>query len=413
MYNNEREQYAMKPRSVSSSIPNRQALWRTVLLRLLAVLFGLLIAVLGAEIGLRVCGYRPQLGTSKLLLRNQLRLSQVFHCYPSNPHNEFQPVPDISKGLWRLENSMLPPRKMPPGELGQTPWCVEYNLSEQGLRGRQYDFTPPVGTSRIVCVGDSFVFGDGVPLEGTLPVQIESQLGTGFEVVNLGVSGLNARQELDRLMAAQSKMNFSRVLFVFIANDIEHGPKLAARQTYVNDLINIRDENLRQIQTDAWYHGRSRLLDTVSSHFAMRRITTETIQWYLDLYDPAYNRQGLNLLAQNFHQLAQLESCQVVLVLYPLLEGLEGDYPLAPVHERVSQLARQAGLPVCDLAPAFAGRNTEQLQVHAVDHHPNSKAHALAAEAIVKWLKSEVPDFLPSIDATQRGLKGVTTIEPK
>lgn len=403
----------MKSKGFSLPLFSRNAVLRAILLRLLAVLFGLLIAILGAEVGLRVCGYRPQLVTSKLLLRNQLKPRQVFHCYPSNPHDEFQPVPDISKGQWRLENSMLPPRKMPPGKLAETPWCVEYNLSVQGLRGRQYHFNPPAGTSRIVCVGDSFVFGDGVPLEGTLPRQLESQLGNGFEVVNLGAAGLNTRQEIERLMAARSKMKFSRVLFVFIANDIEHSPRLAARQAYVNDLINIRDENLRQIQTDAWYHGRSRLLEMVGSHFTMQRITTETIQWYLDLHDPAYNRQGLNLLARHFHQLARLESCQVVLVLYPLLEGLEADYPLALVHTRVSQLAKQAGLPVCDLAPAFAGRKTEQLQVHAVDHHPNSKAHAIAAEAIVKWLNSEVPDFLPSADATQAGLKGVTTLERK
>ena len=51
-------------------------------------------------------------------------------------------------------------------------------------------------------------------------------------------------------------------------------------------------------------------------------------------------------------------------------------------------------MPVLDLAPFFEGRKTSALQVHPADHHPNGKAHRIAAEAIVGWLRDEVPGFL-------------------
>ena len=47
-----------------------------------------------------------------------------------------------------------------------------------------------------------------------------------------------------------------------------------------------------------------------------------------------------------------------------------------------------------DLAPVFAGRDTASLWVHSVDHHPNGKAHGLAAGAIAEWLRT-IPGFLP------------------
>jgi hypothetical protein len=58
-------------------------------------------------------------------------------------------------------------------------------------------------------------------------------------------------------------------------------------------------------------------------------------------------------------------------------------------------MARDAGIPVLDLAPAFAGMDTESLRVHPTDHHPNGKAHAIAARAIADWVMEELPGFLP------------------
>jgi hypothetical protein len=52
------------------------------------------------------------------------------------------------------------------------------------------------------------------------------------------------------------------------------------------------------------------------------------------------------------------------------------------------------GLPVLDLAPAFAGQRTEDLWVHPCDHHPNGRAHAIAGRALADWLQRGVPGFL-------------------
>lgn len=72
---------------------------------------------------------------------------------------------------------------------------VTYAVNSHGLRGPEIAYAKPVGTSRIVLLGDSHAFGFGVPaayhfsslLEGYLP---------GTQVVNMGVNGYGIAQEL-------------------------------------------------------------------------------------------------------------------------------------------------------------------------------------------------------------------------
>jgi len=48
---------------------------------------------------------------------------------------------------------------------------------------------PAPGVLRVALVGDSFVFGEGVPLEKALPARLQADLGAKFEILNLGWPG--------------------------------------------------------------------------------------------------------------------------------------------------------------------------------------------------------------------------------
>ena len=64
-----------------------------------------------------------------------------------------------------------------------------HSITSQGLRGtRLYPETPPDPEKRILCVGDSFVFGYEVPDGGCFPSQGE-QLAPGTVWINLGICG--------------------------------------------------------------------------------------------------------------------------------------------------------------------------------------------------------------------------------
>jgi len=377
---------------------------RRWLFRLTALLVGLVLGLLLVELALRVLPIGPQTILSKRLLQPlDARGMREFHCYPSNPHGEFSAPPDTSHGRWRLIDYAK--HEYPLSELAETPDCVEYQFEfvpfragQLRVRDRRREPAPAAGVLRIAAVGDSFVYGEGVPLERTLAaqfaVQLESRLGPRYEVVNAGRPGIETTQEMEVAKLYAHEFGCRRAIVVFIANDVQPSPQLGERHNYLTDLINVRDTRVGALRQQAWNAGPSRLANLIFTRDLLTRVTDMTVEWYLDCYDPAQNADGLARMAENFRQLATIDDCRVALVMYPLLEGLEGSWPLAPIHARVGQMARDAGLPVLDLAPAFAGQQTSELWVHETDHHPNGRANAIAVEAIIKWLQSDVPGFL-------------------
>ncbi len=367
---------------------------RAVAFRALAIAYGLVLAVAALEVAFWLLAVEPPKLRTKRLLTDQAAPRVAYHCYDSNPSREFRKLPDTATGRWRLRSYMLPPRDLPLFRLRETPWCVEYRKTPEMLRDREYEGPPAPGVLRIAMVGDSFAYGEGVPIERTLFRQLEERLGKGFEVLNLARPALDTRGELAMLRKLAGRFHLRRAIVVFVPNDVELSATLARRQAYINDLINIRDEYLTSRERRAWYTGHLRVLRFVGSELEMRRIERATVEWYLDAYDARHNAKNLAALAGYFRALAALGDCRVVLVLYPLMHGLESDYPLSAIHARVAAMGREAGLPVLDLATAFARQATRSLQVHPTDHHPNGTAHRIAAETIADWLRRDVPEFL-------------------
>ncbi len=369
--------------------------FRRIVFRLLSVIFGLLVGLGAVQLVMWAAGIEPTRRFAKrYLLDNRSSPSVPYHCYPSNPNGELRRVPDDVGDGWELFDSHIPKRKLPLARLDETPWCMDYRISSQGLRDRVYGPKQPAGKRRIVCVGDSFVFGVGVPPELTMVRSLEQKLGPSVEIVNAGRPGMNFTRELAAVPELLGQLGVSRLIMVFIANDISFGPELSRQELEVYDLINIRDTHFSEDHMDRNWLSYSRLYNGISARRQLARIGRETVDWYNRCYNPKYNAEHLDLLQKQLAKAASLPSCRSVLVLYPLMEGLGPDYPLKAVHARVSEMARKAGLPVLDLAGAFEGLTTSEMWVHSCDHHPNGRAHAIAAEAIAKWLKSNDDELL-------------------
>ncbi len=75
-------------------------------------------------------------------------------------------------------------------------WKAEINTNSQGLRGsRDYSIQKPAHTTRVVSLGDSFVFGWGVKDNETFSARLE-QFDPNLEVLNFGVAGYGLDQIL-------------------------------------------------------------------------------------------------------------------------------------------------------------------------------------------------------------------------
>ncbi|HZS90120.1 MAG TPA: hypothetical protein VFE42_21810, partial [Chloroflexota bacterium] len=74
----------------------------------------------------------------------------------------------------------------------------------------------------------------------------------------------------------------------------------------------------------------------------------------------------------------------VVLIIFPLMEDTRVAYPWLDIHRRVGAAAREQGLHVIDLLPAY--RAAGFANVHTDSVHPNALGHRLAAEALFQLL---------------------------
>ncbi len=266
-------------------------------------------------------------------------------------------------------------------------------MSPQKLRDRVYPPTPPPGVVRVLGIGDSFAMGVGVPVERSLFRQLNALAGTSVEIVNAARSGSYAMHEYAQVNQLTAPLNCERVLVVFLPNDISPSEAQTKQESLINDLVNVRESYLNKHLNAGWLTQHSRLFALVHRWWESRKIHNKTIQWYLDCYDEQQNPAGTTMLKEIFKRYAELPTAEVALVIYPMMEGLDSEYPLAPIHRQVAQYAKEAGLPVLDLAPAFAGQQSSEMWVHPCDHHPNSQAHKIAAEAIYNWLSTDLSWF--------------------
>lgn len=359
--------------------------------RLAAVAGGLLISLLALEAACRIVE-RFQVPDRR---RQLFDLASVppreWHCYSSNPHGELSRVPQPEGNAWKLIDSRK--REYPLARLSETPWGVEYRRDASGLRQGAEPPDDEPGKPRVLLLGDSFVFGEGVPWEQTLGMHLARHAGRGAWL-NAGQPGADTRAEVSLASQLLPQRAVDRVLLVWTPNDLSLPPASAREEMAIHDLVHLRQDLLDEAPLGPGPLSHSRLWRAAMGRWLVTRITRRTVAWYAQAAEPWFNAAGLAQMRADFAELAALVPGRAAVVLFPLLIDLQRDYPLGASHAAAAEAARAAGLPVFDLAATFAGCDPASLWVHPVDHHPNGQALERAAAAMAAWLAADVPGFL-------------------
>ena len=279
--------------------------------------------------------------------------------------------------------------------------AVLATINSLGLRGKEVAPQKPAGIYRILGIGDSFAFGEGVKDEDTFLHRLQLQLNTrtagkNFEVLNAGVQGYNTRDEVLYLEHRWLKLEPDLVLITFYVNDaykdttiLNNGSELGiyqkqppglAQYSYLWDLAQHRYQTHRVTKTVEAFYRRQYFSDFENF---VKDPGPFNVDW--PVCDAALGRVA---------QLARERGFRVGLVMFPELYELDGDYPFSAIHKLVREACARRNIPFLDLFDTFRGRKPESLWVHPSNHHPNEIAHALAATAVEvfvreKFLKSE------------------------
>ena len=273
--------------------------------------------------------------------------------------------------------------------------AVEAAINTSGLRGPEIASPKPRGSFRVLCVGDSFTFGEGVREEDTFVARLRTLLGCGgdgarCEVINCGVSSYNTADEIAYLENVWVNLEPDLVLIVFVIND-------AYSDAVFGPLHRGWVEGVTRL-SEARYIAGSRFLAVAYDRLLRWRKARETRRIYLSQFTESplisgHNWDDCRAALARAADLARERQFRLGLVIFPELYRLDNRYPFASAHRLVADEAARLGIPVLDLLDAFRGRDARALWVHPTDHHPNEEAHRIAAEAIHGFLDVAAGDL--------------------
>ena len=280
---------------------------------------------------------------------------------------------------------------------------VNNHINSYGLRGREVDLLPPLNTIRILLLGDSFTYGEGVEEEDTFSNKLEELLNTStmkdmagvrYETINAGVSGYNTHDEYIYLENRWMAFSPDLALIVFYLNDAYDDSKFYS-------LITGAGTGAFLENSDA-FNSRSRVIEWLVNRFKRLKVARQVKNIYHTQFsdNPFIEGYDWNDSRRAFAQAAELtrkNGVRLGLVIFPELYELTEKYPFRQIHHRVREAAERLDIPVLDLLDTFLGEEPETLWVHATDHHPNARAHQMAAKEIMQFLKDPRYRFLDDI----------------
>jgi SGNH hydrolase-like domain, acetyltransferase AlgX len=287
-----------------------------------------------------------------------------------------------------------------------------FKINSRGFHDVEFRAEKEPDVFRILGIGDSFAFGV-VPYRFNYLTLIEEQLnrnGRRFELLNMGIPGLNPREYLALLLREGLELKPDMVLLsFFVGNDFVETAKVDRVYRYVylaNVLKYLYDLNTRMANFDGSAlkaYDDEGMLSTSRAYVERALSLTGLFLKGGEKFEPllANTMSHLGALAR----ICKLYSIRLAVVIIPdelqvdtelhaqviaasglAREAFDFDQPNA----RLTALLRGQGIDHLDLLPSFRETSRHTRLYRRNDSHWNIKGNALAAELILQHLGPEV-----------------------
>jgi hypothetical protein len=278
-------------------------------------------------------------------------------------------------------------------------------INSQGLHDYEYSRRKDAGTFRIVGVGDSSLFGWGVPFEESglkvLERRLNEKSGTQkFEVIDFAVPGYNTAMEAETFVKRCLEYGPDLVLLNFNTNDYDV-PNFMRRPT---DLATLRKSYLFDLAYSV-YDGVMGLERQPPPFDFLNRTTALRQAEHLD-EDPALpdeyrymvGAKGVVRALERLAAAAHERTISFVVFTVKAYPGLDPKYERDEWRDGQRELlereSRRLGFHFLNTYPYYMNYLNQHpdanlatvFAVSQTDGHPNSLAHAIDAQAIFDYL---------------------------
>jgi len=270
----------------------------------------------------------------------------------------------------------------------------EVRVNALGLRGAEAPEGPD--GPRVLCVGDSFVYGQGVAEADTIPGQLEAALARRraagaprAHVLNAGHRAYATEQELALIAELAPRVAPEVVVLVWFPNDLEEvdpaalAERVAAGQPFCFDVGGPFDGE----RAASW--ERTQLL---RSSALVMKLHDAWQDAHYRAATPAALEAGYARLARSLATLAALaqqHDFAVLVAVLPPSSLVAVDEERGSAAPRVLSLAAVAGLAGLDLLPALRAQRRADGRLHVLpyDGHYDGRAYAAVGEELARELE--------------------------
>jgi hypothetical protein len=242
--------------------------------------------------------------------------------------------------------------------------------------GYRDDPFPRGKEKKVMIIGDSFTAGDGIEnYRHTFGNRLEDLIKPQYDVINLGQRGADSQKEL---------INFTNIKII---------PDIIFLQYYGNDIESAAERaGIRR-------HGMSKA-DRLVHKWLLRpsfflEYMVANVQLKANRNPRRFFRQAYQSEAALNHHFSDLNqlirfckqyNIKLAVVLFPFLSKMEDSSIYLPTMQ---QYFKEQGVPTINLYHLLQQLPEHERIVHAKNHHPSEKAHAITAQTIHRFMQQQ------------------------
>jgi lysophospholipase L1-like esterase len=312
---------------------------------------------------------------------------------------------------------------------GHNPYCIEFGVQVStnsfGFRDREWSLEKAPGTTRIAVLGDSFIEAIQVPLQDTVPRQLETRLaarvaGARIETMNFGVSNYSLGQYLmtydqyarqfrpDYVVVVAAYLNFMRTTQPELSSWLQDFYTLHVRPSYELDAhgnlvyVPARDYDRYEAAVAAaleshYGDDRSRPIHRFPSPLyltdvALRALSRNVHPAELLQRDRSPEAPVVELnyhILQELHRRVSADGATLLFAdAFDYLDGFGGVSGSEALVSRNRAFIQSLGADYVDLSGPL--RQAPSNPQYACDQHFNVTGNHAIAEALAQWFASRL-----------------------
>jgi len=242
-------------------------------------------------------------------------------------------------------------------------------INSYGFRDYEYSIENPESTFRIVVLGDSITFGQGVELNESYPKVLEKLLNEcgngGYEVLNFGMPGANIAEKVEILKTKAIKFDPDLIVVQWLGDDaVDWNEYSEIEKTALQEFVKKSGKSEKDLTGLEKYY-----------------IDKKSYEEYLK--ELLYERQdeALERIEKSFEKLYPIVQNDSDVLIF-IWEADKNQLPL------LKEISKTYNWTAVDLSEILSEYPKNKMVINPEDEHPTAFAHKIIAEELYKNLLS-------------------------